>query len=273
MRSVQVVAALLVIAVAGCSRAPDDVAVTGQIFIVTQGRENVRLGLVTVALLAESTAQRHVAFVDQRMAGMMQRWQKEKRSLQASSDSAVAFQLTGAQKRVAEAEIATAAAERALNAAIAALTREWDEYHKGNYPKPMSYLQELAQARDRADVTRTKRQGELQRANEALAALRGRRSPEPQRPTLDPTEVYLMDLPPVLARAQTDADGEFSIKVPREGKFVLVARAERQVLGQNERYLWMVRMPEEAKAGTKVLMSNETMATGGSPLSLVHISE
>lgn len=273
MRAVVVVVALIVLAVAGCSRAPDDVSVTGQIFIVTQDRQNVRLGLVTVALLAESTAERHVAWVDQRVAEIAQRWRDEKRSLQAKADSAFAFQLPGAQKRVVDAERAAATAERSLNAAIDALTAEWDEYHRGNYAKPMSYLQALAQARDQADAIRNKRRDQLEKAHAALAALRGRSKPQLKEPKMDLTEIYLIDLPSVLARAQTDADGEFLIKVPREGNFALVARAQRQVVGQNEKYLWIVRIPEEAKTGTKVLMSNETMATGGSPLSLVHIPE
>lgn len=89
----------------------------------------------------------------------------------------------------------------------------------------------------------------------------------------DSGRYFLGDLPPALATAQTDASGDFVIEVPRKGRFVLAAYAQRYVLGTTEEYCWLMRLPDDARAGAKVLLSNETLTTAESPLSLVHTKE
>jgi hypothetical protein len=87
---------------------------------------------------------------------------------------------------------------------------------------------------------------------------------------LDKQSFVLEGLPEPIARTETDANGEFTLKVPARGRFVLAAQTQREVFGSAETYTWLVLVPDGARKGAKVLLSNETMTTGGSPLSLVH---
>jgi hypothetical protein len=81
---------------------------------------------------------------------------------------------------------------------------------------------------------------------------------------------YLADFPKPIGSAQTDADGEFTLAVPSRGAYVLGAETSREVSSDSEDYVWLIRVPEGARSGTKVLLSNETLVTGDSPLSLLH---
>jgi hypothetical protein len=61
--------------------------------------------------------------------------------------------------------------------------------------------------------------------------------------------------------------------VPSFGKFVLAAHTQRRVFNATEEYFWLVGLPDDARKGVPVLLSNSTLTTAGSPLSLIKTEE
>lgn len=76
---------------------------------------------------------------------------------------------------------------------------------------------------------------------------------------------YFGELGTPIAIATTDADGKFSLKIPKAGKYVIAATSNRTVTGERtEAYFWLV--PVEAKgAPMKVTMSNNNLVKGDVP--------
>lgn len=87
------------------------------------------------------------------------------------------------------------------------------------------------------------------------------------------SEFYFNGLPAAALTTQSDAAGEFSLRVPDGKSYVLAAHTTRVVGTGTEDYYWLVRIPEFALKGEKLLLSNETLSTGASPISLFHVSE
>src|SRR5438046_7913149 len=69
----------------------------------------------------------------------------------------------------------------------------------------------------------------------------------------------------VVATAKTDAEGKFTMKIPDDGEFALVASAHREVPDKIELYFWLV----PAKQHTDLTNENLTSATG---VSLLHVT-
>jgi hypothetical protein len=124
-----------------------------------------------------------------------------------------------------------------------------DSIHQVTQPEVRRWQKELG-AREKTAVSA--------RASQQLTAIYGYPS------------YFLEGLPPAMGRVQTDANGEFELPVPEDGRFALVAHTERQVFDSVEEYAWFVLIPDEARKGAKLLLSNETLTTGTSPLSMVH---
>jgi hypothetical protein len=84
---------------------------------------------------------------------------------------------------------------------------------------------------------------------------------------------YFEGMPTAKLATQTDAEGEFTLTVPSFGKYALVAHAGRMVSDNTEEYFWVLKLPPDAAKGKPVLLSNSTMTTAGSPLSLLQTKE
>jgi hypothetical protein len=84
---------------------------------------------------------------------------------------------------------------------------------------------------------------------------------------------YFEGMPSGKVSAQTDADGNFALAVPPLGEYVLVARAGRAIMDRAENYFWAVQVMPEARRGKPVFLSNTTMTTANSPLSLLQTTE
>jgi hypothetical protein len=202
----------------GSSHGPGTDPIRGQVFIVTKGGENVKLGLVTVALYSESMIGQHI----------------EKRNEDARLEAEAAeFELVTARERLATAKIL-------LDEAIKKVARK-----EGNATLSIQHHDEV----ERLQSVIRFQESRLREFNTA--------------------ELYFVAMPRPLATAETDADGDFKILIPRRGKYILAARADRHVSNDVEIYHWLVRVPENARRGTKLLLSNTTMTNSGSPLSLV----
>jgi len=81
---------------------------------------------------------------------------------------------------------------------------------------------------------------------------------------------FFEPLPNALATAKSDSDGKFMIAVPRSSETIICATADHEVANSTEHYHWMVKAPQGANAS--ITLSNDNLATAGSPQSVIHAS-
>jgi len=218
---------------AGCASPAKQDKVTGQMFIVTRGSENIRLGLVEVSAIRLDSLQAHIA-------GSARAWNEGPEVRQ--------------QKRIAEAKSLLAVAQKELRGAPARAQANEIAYIRGDIPTS-KYMG------GQAGYTATVRMrvANLQKLLESYRAFAGR----------GPSAGYLFrDLPQPLATAKTDADGRFELMVPAGVPVAILAAATRETPGAVEKYHWMVRLNNSARQGTALLLSNDNLITQPAPQSL-----
>jgi hypothetical protein len=224
--------------------------IKGQIFIVTKGRENVRLGLVSVQAFSDSTILSHIA--SRRAAADTLR-----KAIQPQLDASLAR----ARQRL---EVATQGLRKANANAGAAETRMIDA-HGDNVDPAIEALNAAREAIEPAQDLVAQREREL-RAEAAAAPARF----DGMNSSLDSGEFYLEGLPRPLTETKTDANGEFVIEIPSDRLVVLAAFAQRQVFDHTESYAWLIRVPVGTSRGDKLLLSNDNLTTANSPQSPLH---
>ena len=208
---------LLVLAMAACgargrseqsatgttTATPQVRALRGQVFIVTTGRENIRLGLVRVDAVREAEIHTYL----------------DAKTKDSADQTAILEAL------LTEAEHTLAQDRTALRAAVEADERDWKQVLK--MPTLVYHGAEHKAAIDKATKRRNQSAGTVAQLRRQIDALE---SPD-----------YLCSsLPTGLASTKTDADGRFTMAVSQSDTVVLTARADRQTPQGSESYCWMV---------------------------------
>ena len=208
---------------AGCDRSG---RLTGQVFIVTQSSDNIKLGLVDVLAVPADQMHAHIA---QRHTHITQR----NRELKERVDAATA--------------IATATLKEAER-------RYQEQYDKLGSPagEADGVNPRLIAARDARDEARKRLETARQEAT-------GPEEPAQTLPAI--LDYFLSDLPSPIARSTSDADGRFQMTVPRGESIALVAQATRQVGNSRERYFWLIWTSFGGNTSSEVLMSNNNLLT------------
>lgn len=215
-----------------------------RVFIVTEGAQNVRLGLVEVRILSIEETKSSIAKTKAQADREIARLQPQlKNAMQAFATAEI-------KEKAREAE--TQATERAYRAAL--------DGDGGN-------LEETEEASHAA----------LHRLEVAFATMEAARKTSV---ALDKSvrswksgEVYFGGLPPPTASFKTDADGKFSIPLDRNAKVVLAASATRRLLSKTENYYWLVTVSLDDQPSKRMFLSNDNLATSDAQDSLVHVVE
>lgn len=251
--------ALLVLLVAGCGQgdttakgsypgsAPPQasapappVTVSGQAFIVTKGRDNIRLALVEVAAIPENLLREHIQ--KKHSYGLAQRFQ-------------MTPQLVSAMKEALVARQASDAAHTEQRAAIQRARAAWSQ---GPFPPGTEEFDRSIKTRAELDekqrATIERYSVALQRANAKDAAFLKVKAAITY---FDQLAYYLTDLPTPQATSKTDADGRFTLALP-PGKFVLAATTSRRVGLSSEVYHWLV-LVDTLALPTPLMLSNDNM--------------
>jgi len=212
------------VATTGCTR---EATITGDVFIVTKGGPSIKLGLVEVRLVPEASAAAKLAAVISEA--------KEKTKL-----------LNG--------ELSTKASLARIGAigANVDLTEHWDDVARraraldaGFYRKVMTQRQEYLEARKQG---LEKRRAELEDLKRAEMDLQAHASGYALVPSLPASEFT----------ARTDADGKFTVTVPR-GRYVALAAAKREVGSAPEFYAWAVRVDLDGQPALRLMLSNDNL--------------
>jgi len=86
-----------------------------------------------------------------------------------------------------------------------------------------------------------------------------------QRQFLESGDYFYEGLPSGIAIAKTDANGKFSLSIPVNDRFGLVATASRDLLKGKEKYFWFVWVSLEGEPSKRLSLNNENVMGAGSP--------
>ena len=78
-------------------------------------------------------------------------------------------------------------------------------------------------------------------------------------------EYYLEGLPSPISTAKTDAGGKFTLTIPRQGRYGVVAQVSRELFKKEERYFWFVWASLDGQASKHLTLSNANMIGAESP--------
>ncbi len=73
--------------------------------------------------------------------------------------------------------------------------------------------------------------------------------------------------------AETDGDGKFAIEVPKQGSFVIAAKAERYLPEERERYYWLQPVSLESQQHRVQNLSNKNLTSTTGTSSLRHTQD
>ena len=208
--------------------------VDGQIFIVTAGAQAIKLPLVSVAAVSKANIEEHIKELDLKVAPE-----------RAKADASVT-QLTAELEHDKRAE-AIGLAKAKASVGMSSLSSDQKIVNQ--------HLQfgRLTELQKRSKKTEERLGGALAR-----------------RKSLRSVAAYFLDLPQPVATAKTDADGRFTLTLPDEGEYVMVASSTRAVFSQTENYYWMVRVDPQQSS---ITLSNDNLSISGSPESMLPIRE
>lgn len=84
-----------------------------------------------------------------------------------------------------------------------------------------------------------------------------------------PSDTLFKNQPDAVASAISDADGNFALELPREGRFVVMAQASRKLPDNEEQYFWLVPVSLSGKDSEQLLLSNNNMLDGSDLKALI----
>jgi hypothetical protein len=76
---------------------------------------------------------------------------------------------------------------------------------------------------------------------------------------------FLHDMPSPISGARTDDDGTFTLPIPRDGEYGIVACASREVDGKKETYCWFVWVSLGGDPSKRLVLNNDNLVGAGSP--------
>ncbi len=256
-RTRAIVAASICSLLIGCTSSDEGVAaadsetgeLVGEVFIVTRGGPSIKLGLVTVVAISETDMKAHI---------------EARRAEAKKLANALIPQLEAARTAVEAAENAVNQAGK--EADIAA------ERAKQEYLACLGTTATRGECRA-ATPTREQIRNEmlLWRKREVKARETDLAKLIAEGDVLTSSAFYSTNLPPGIATAKTNADGLFTLNLPRNGKIALAARASRQLLGEVEHYYWLVWVSLDGASSKRVLLSNDNLTTVESPESVIKL--
>jgi hypothetical protein len=260
---------LLLAASVSCGR---ETEVRGSVFIVTRGADNQKLGLVVVSAIPAEQIKRFVEEKKARVRAQLERLRK--------TNEARGAEVAAAQRAYDEAKKTVddlTAQKEAVSSRQSELSSSSQPYLDGlteedlgdspalaaeaaKQRKVRQQIQALAQQAaklsSQADAARTR----LASAERQLNAAKAEAAAETLKALELVNEAALFEgIPEGAAKAVTDADGKFALKLPGPGKYALAAHAERRVYDKTERYFWIVWVDAGGKGPDQVMLTNQNM--------------
>lgn len=249
---ISALATVVLIGSAGAEAAQNTVA--GQVYIVTAGQQIVRLPLVRIRVLAEQEVASFIA--------VKAEYINKKREALTSDINAKRGEIKALEK-----EISADVNE------LAALRKQW--YDRIADCNLMSDGRETEICRKAADLAEL---GSRVRALDVKLGPSLNEIKERKQGLLKGWLAYKAGADPIsfyrgivgaplehLSETTSDVEGKYRLSIPKGKRVVIVAEADRAVMGQQEHYIWVLNYdPKKAanKAGTQDLANNNLIETG-----------
>lgn len=212
-----------------------DGAVKGEVFIVTQGAQNVRLGLVEIAAFPEDVIQKHIEERKAHVADEMPDFDKDIKGL----DEVIAQTKETIEKLKALSDQKFALNRKTGQGNVGLVERMEDRKSLEPFEKILGVYE-----------------SEKKRRVEA-------------KKNWPASRHFFKNLPESKTSTRTSSDGKFSLAVPEDGKFALVAHATRKTLEATEEYYWMIWVSLDGKDSKEVILGNHNLMSAGSKESVV----
>lgn len=200
-----------------------NVSISGQVFVVTKGRENIKLALVDVAAIPEKELLQYLK--NQHARGLEQQ-----------------------KNLIPEVESAKGEAEAAETAEKLAK----DKYNTLHNSK--DFYTKISESMDaHSDMTWATRIRHTKDSNYG-------RIKDKFDYYFDSAKYYFENLPAQVALSKTDADGKFTLSLP-PGKYAVAAKSSRDVFGNTENYYWLVWVDTSSPNHSVMLTNDNFFAT------------
>ena len=279
------IAITIAVELTGCK--PKETTLTGQVFIVTQGAENVKLGDIEILLIEKSQAANFLRdklpTIKSEISYRQKKHETAKEELQKASSDYDSFKTNGPATKpeyiLMKDECDRLSQEYSLlSSNLNAQIKKLNEIDHRR--KPQSFNESAGNVLDHlsagkaCDEILAKMSNNLVIANplkvkinaidaslvktlaEALSRLNKANAMMIDYPTGDN---YFADFPPsIIQRKLTDADGKFSFTYPRNSIFTIYAKAERMVGTKTEKYYWLVDAPNNLESA-QIFLSNNNL--------------
>ena len=86
-----------------------------------------------------------------------------------------------------------------------------------------------------------------------------------RRERLTSGEHFFQDLPSAISSAKTHPDGKFTLAIPRDGRYGIVARASRELGEEKQIYFWFVWVSLDGRSSKRLVLNDENIVGAGSP--------
>jgi hypothetical protein len=220
----------------------------GQIFIVTKGQQAIKLALVPVSIVSEddlkvflSTKANQANLARRDLAPTLKKLQEEKEASYSNLNPFLEKILILSSEASSEdrkcSELGYMEAYKCRRSTeLANKQKEVDSLRHNAKP-----IREKYEEADKAHNATKVNYEKLIKANVFLSG---------------------MEDIPQLGNAKTDADGKFNVtvSVPAGKKVVVIAKANRQIVGEKEEYRWMLWIsPEKGQSKASITLANDNL--------------
>ncbi len=284
MKSYLILILVSLLALTGCK--PKQTNLSGQVFIVTQGAENVKLGDVEILLIEKSQAtdflQKKQPTIETEMQSRQQELAVAKKDLEKAQADFNSFfanrpyektpdqikvlsQLDANEKEIAALEQrADAISDQSSKIANNKTTYDNDANSDAASATITANGEKIDVLTEAMQPLIDEDKALLEQLNEEetnkLKVAESVVSTAESRSNNSPTaEDYFKDFSPIIIqKTLTDADGKFYISYPRNKVFSIFASAQRMVLNKTEKYYWLVNAPTNAES-VQIFLSNNNL--------------
>ena len=274
MKNFSILIFVALVALIGCKpqevKPPEKIQTTlsGQMFIVTQGAESIKLGDVEICLIEKSQVadflRRKQAVIEAEITDReiaVDAAEKKVALAQTNYESLFSANVTNSDYLKMQDELEIISNEVVpLEEKFRSLPEGSDEEKQALKEMSAKYSQKY-ELQQKMDVPRNALQTKIdellhdeQTANSFLENAKTRLQNFP-------TSEDLADFLPVISQeTRTDADGKFSFVYDRNQALTVFATAQRKVLDKTEKYYWFVNAPTNAES-VQIFLSNNNLAS------------
>ncbi|HET6975222.1 MAG TPA: hypothetical protein VFI24_02780 [Pyrinomonadaceae bacterium] len=242
----------------------------GEVFIVTNGRQNIKLGLVEITAIPEGQIQ---PFVEKKLLGINLEFSKYK-SLEQSNSAQVqnsqrAFDSSKTQYDLLNGQLdaARAAANKAEEDASSsiALVGYDSPQEVSAYQAALLKAETLKRRAEQLATQLDTARSDLDLKRDALTAATSASRDQLRKVVAMLDSEHLFEGVPVDGpKAVTNSDGQFSIKLRANQRYVIAAKAERRVFDSTEHYYWLVWVSADGNQAKPVMLTNNNLIGEGS---------